>query len=272
MRKQINYGFIAPVIEKDHFVLGGAASLMTVILQPDGQWDEYMPDYEPQYGEGWDTDGCTIWGTENALEFLFSRAFSLKKNFSERAVYIGTHTRPPGNDPHVVIEWIRGNGLVDNNRLPMTSGFEEFITPDPLTKPLLAEMGVFKSRYSVGHEWVFTGDHAKDDKINRMLEALQYSPLGVSVTAWFEGEDGIYRDEGRPNCHWCVCFGYDAEKRAWKIFDSYDQSVKLYSWDSEISFCKRYSLAENTDAPVKPVASFFELLIAAIISIFKKKK
>lgn len=243
-----NYGFVAPTIEKSHAILGGAISLPKEIIQADRQWDAYLPDYEPQSGNGWDTDGCSIWGTFNAEEFLEKKKRGGDPNHSERHVYIGTHTRPPGNDPHVIAEWISANGLVDQSDLPFTATFEEFIQPDPLPTAITSKATLWHNQNDFRNEWVFNGDVPPEDKKTAMMEALQYSPLGVSVTAWIEGPDGIYVSNGIPNCHWCVCYGFT--DKGWKIFDSYDHSQKIYSFDADISFSKRYYLA-----PVAPIVT-----------------
>ncbi len=247
MKHQLrNYGFDPKtiIIEDEHFVLGGAVSLPQEILQPDRQWDAFLPVFEPQSQPTWDTDGCTIFGTLNAKDVLHKRKFGTESNDSDRFVYNGTETVPPGNDPHKVADWIHNNGLIPEADLPMTETYEEFITPRPLSLNLINEGKNWLKHYDFGHEWVFKSDVSHDDKITKMMEALQYSPLGVSVTAWIEGPDGIFIDEGNPNTHWCVCFGFT--DKGWKIFDTYDQSVKIYSFDSNISFCKRYSLNEIT--------------------------
>jgi hypothetical protein len=256
-----NYGFVAPVIESHHYVLGGAVSLPGLILQPSRQWDAFLPKYEPQFGDGWDTHGCTVWGTQNAIEILEKRLFGHDKDYSERYNYIIIGIRPPGSDPHLVAESIRKVGLVDNGLLPLTKTYEDFVQPSPMTRSiLLTGMNYLKYR-NFGHEWVFTGDMDKQKKINLMMDALQYSPLGVSVSAWFQDTDGIFRDHGQPNGHWCVCYGHT--DKGWKIFDSYDQSTKVYSYDSEISFCKRYHLT-GIDAITRPT------LWQKITAIFKK--
>jgi len=249
-----NYGFVAPkTIEHKEYVLGGVYSLPQVNIQPNRQWDDFLPEYEPQFGENWDTFGCTIWGTENALEILEYRLRGIKKNYSERSVYIGTNTRPPGNDPHVIAEWIRDNGLVDDSDLPMAKSFEEFITPDPLPREIIKKGKSWASQNSFGHQWVFRGSESPEEKTNRMMDELQRSPLGISVSAW-EEQDGIYIDGGNPNNHWCVCYGHT--EKGWKIFDSYDHSRKIYSYDSEISFCKRYTISTK---PLRPQCIFSKL-------------
>ncbi len=245
-----DYGFRPGAIEEDHFVLGGANSLPQIILRPDRQWDASAPEFEPQSRLDWDTYGCTVFGTLNAKDFLWKRLFSTESNDSERFVYNGTKTRPPGNDPHVVAEWIRNNGLIPEALLPMTDTFEEFITPDPLTANLIGKGREWLRQYNFGHEWVFKGDISRQEKINKMMDALQYSVLGVSVTAWIQDDSGIYVDDGQPNTHWCDVYGFT--DKGWKVFDSYDQSRKIYSYDAEISFCKRYHLAKLETSTTQP--------------------
>ncbi len=228
-----------------------------------------MPTYEPQFGEGWDTDGCTVWGTLNALEFLFNKIFGVEANFSERFTYNLVPVRPPGSDPHKVAETVRSRGVVDQTKLPMTETFEDFCLPDPMPADLLILGQQWLGKFGFGHEWVFKEYHDQEERVYLMKDALKYSPLGVSVTAWFQDNDGIYIDNGMSNSHWCVCFGWDDTKNAWKIFDSYDQSVKLYSFNSAISFCKRYALTELSESQPPIKRNWLWDLIVRLFSIFK---
>lgn len=48
----LNYGLrISDILDPNAYVLGGLVELPKVILQPNGQWDEFLPVYEPQYNE-----------------------------------------------------------------------------------------------------------------------------------------------------------------------------------------------------------------------------
>src|SRR3990167_8356242 len=91
-----NYGYIQDTIADEDYILGGL-NIQTDIVQSSGQWDAFLPADEIQRNEKYETYGCTIFGTLNALEFLFKRLFGEEKNWSERFVYIFTGTRPPGN-------------------------------------------------------------------------------------------------------------------------------------------------------------------------------
>lgn len=263
--KKINYGFVRPKIDDTHYVLGGLGSLPKVVLQPDGQWDTYLPTYEPQYGGGWDTDGCTVWGTQNALETLVRKLCGREDNYSERFTYILAGIRPPGGDPHTVAETVRKNGLIPQTELPMTQNFNEFITPDPMLVEYLAKGKIWLNAFVFGHDWVYTKEPAKVDRIALIKEALTYSPVALSVTAWYQ-EGDVYVDRGQPNCHWCECYGWN--DKGWKIFDSYDQSMKIYSFDSSIEFAKRYSLViknkEEQISKIKQLLTWLFMLLGFI--------
>lgn len=257
MRK--DFGFVRPKIDQTHYMLGGLGSLPKTIVQPDGQWGAYLPQYEPQFGGGWDTDGCTVWGTQNAIETLVRKLCGREDNYSERYTYILAGVRPPGGDPHVVAETIRKQGLISQSELPMTQNFNEFITPDPMLAGYLAKGKNWLNAFVFGHDWVYTKEPAKTDRTILIKEALTYSPVAVSVTAWYE-KDGIYVDQGRPNCHWCVCYGWT--DKGWKIFDSYDQSLKIYSFDSSIEFAKRYLLTvENKEEQISLIKKLLTSLL-----------
>lgn len=234
----MKYGFIPPKILSDHYVLGSALSLGQEVIQPDGQWDAYLPTYEVQ-DDKFETYGCTVWGTENCIETLAKRIYGKEYNFSERYPYILTPVRPPGADPHAVAECIRHLGLVDQSVLPMTGTFEEFISPDPMLDWILRKGKEWIAANDFGHEWLFTTNPNNETRAALFKQALQYSPLGVSVTAWYEG-GGVYVDLNLPNTHWCEIYGW--EPRGWKVFDSYDHTKKILSYEHHVEYAKRYSL------------------------------
>lgn len=257
MKKQ--YGFVTPKIDDTHYVLGGFGSLPKVVIQPDGQWDAFLPVYEPQFGGGWDTDGCTVWGTQNAIETYIRKICGREDNYSERYTYILAGIRPPGGDPHKVAETIRGKGLIGQNELPMTTDFVSFTQPDPMTPQLLAKGQTWLDAFEFKHDWLYTKQPKQADRIALIKEALQYSPLAISVTAWHLDGD-VYRDMGQPNCHWCVCFGWT--DKGWKIFDSYDQTIKIYSFDSSIEYAKRYLLTiKNKEEQISLIKTLINKLL-----------
>lgn len=256
----MNFGFVKTIIDSTQWVLG---SIPKIILRSDGQWDSFLPTYEPQYlKDSEETDGCTVWGTLNCVETIMRHNFDDAANYSERFPYILAKVRPPGSDPHTVAETCRTYGFIDDQILPVTDTYTEFIQPDPMSRVFILLGEQWKSRYTFNHEWVFSGQMNKSARVALMKEALMYSPLGISVSAWWE-RDGLYIDNGQPNNHWCMCFGWNDQ--GWKVFDSYEQVVKIVSFDHNITMCKRYSVIE-----VKSGSSIIAKLLTWIDSIFVK--
>lgn len=238
------YGYIPDIISDEDYVLG-SLQLPTEIIQPTGQWDDFIPQAEIQRTENYETYGCTIFGTLNALEFLFKRVFGETKNWAERFVYIFTQTRPPGNSPKTIIENIRKKcGVVDEDLLPMSKAktYEEYISPDPLPVLLTWKGEEFLKNYQINYEWVFN-DNQIYNRNEAIKTALQYSPLGIAVYAWQQdSKTGFYiRPEGKEDTHWVCIYGYEDGKN-WKCYDSYDSTLKRLDWNFGFERCLRYRI------------------------------
>lgn len=261
----MNYGYIKPKIDSNHYILGGYNSLPKEILQPDGQWDKNIPSPESQERCFIETYNCTSFGTLNVFEILFRKMFLLDNNFSDRFLGIKAGTTPPGNDPHIVIESARKSGFIKEQSLPFSDiikSWSEYYSYKGGSEITCTKEGLnFLKTYDIGHEWVFTGGVSKEVRLSLMKEALKYSPLGVSVSAWNESQ-GLYIDLGQQNNHWTVIYGYD--DKGWKCFDSYEPYLKTISYDHNIEFCKRYSIKK-----IATQESWFSILISNIKRYFK---
>ncbi len=245
MNKPIKLGFVPSLIDNGQYVFGGSF-LPKDVLQADGNWSAYLPTYEPQFNDSFDSFGCTTWGTQNALETLYKKIYGGEHNFSERYTYITSDTRPPGNDPHTIAETIRKFGLVDNDVLPMTEDFDEFLRPTPMSKSLVSKGKKWLREIDYRHEWVFHNSPDKHKRVALLKEALQYSPVALSVTAWIK-EGDVYVDNDQPNCHWTMCFGLKEENGETYplIFDSYDQTLKVLHPDHHIECAKRFYIKKK---------------------------
>lgn len=255
-----NYGFHPEniVIEPDHYHLGAARSLAADVVMPDADWTPFAPDFEGQ-DVGFETDGCTVFGTYHCLAGLERHAFGAKPDYAERFTYINAGVSPDGGgDPHAVAESIRTQGVVPQAELPMTATLDEFARPNPMTKDLLSEGWAWVGRRSFGHEWVFTGGRPQDQRTALIRQALQYSPVGMSVSAWMLGPNGTYIDGGNPNNHWVSCFKDNGN--GWLVFDSYKEEWKVIDYAHDVQFCKRYSLSAASPAPAKSCSLFKRLL------------
>jgi len=254
--KLVGHGFVAPseILPEEH-IFGGQIETMP-IMQDDGNWEDYLPEEEPQARLHFDTYGCTVYGTLNAIEILEKRVLGEDNDYAERYVYIGTGTRPPGNNPHVISEWIRKNGLINERMLPYTDllqGLDDYTSPNPLTVQYTEEGKRWLTKNSFNHEWTYNGGTIKE-KHERIKEALRRCPLNVSVCAWKERDGIFYKDEGDIDNHWTTIFGYDNGYPL--IFDTYKPYIKKLDKDYDFGFSKRYFLKRNPAIiPVKK--SFF---------------
>ncbi len=247
----MTYGFIKEAVKRGQYVFG-KQKLPQIVLQPDGQWIDHLPEYEAQAQNGWDTYACTIFGTINAIEILEARIYGVLNNYSERFHYNMIPVRPPGGSPHAAAESIRKNGMVAQNAYPMTETFEEYVLPEPVSLEIRAQGLEWLDKRAFGHEYLWSvpwwafwrSEPTQEQKATLFKEALKYSPVGVSVTAWYDNGDGVYIDRGEANNHWCVMIGYEerADGTYFKIFDSYDHEVKILSPYHRIESAKRYHL------------------------------
>ena len=245
-----NYGFIEDdiKIEDTDYILGGLGDLPTEIIMPDGQWDKFLPVYEPQ-AEKYETFGCTVWGSQNQIETYIKAVFGYEPNYEERYNYNLIGINPPGARPNDAYQSIRNFGLLDAPKLPVPLTLEEFVTPRPVTEELKTEGKKWLEKYELKHEWV-TGDMKP-----AIMNTLKFSPIAVSVTAWINEQD-FYIDNEQPNTHWTLCYGYQDTPIgiALKIFDSYDHSTKLLHPNHRIAFAKRIYIKEAPKA--KPLTSW----------------
>ena len=247
--KLIGHGFIPSLITDDQYIFG-AQKLPTLSLQDNRDWTAYLPEGEWQARRNWDTYGCSVYNTLNPLEILERRLYGKSTDYSERFVYIGTDTRPPGNNPHIIAEWIRKNGLIPETRLPFDqsiNSLEEYRRPNIMYSFLKEEGEEWQTKNDFLHEWVFKGGTIRE-KHERIKEALRYSPLGVSVVGWKE-QSGVYcKEEGEADNHWTCLVAYDTHP--W-VFDSYPPFIKKLDSNYDFGFCKKYSIGVKTASPKK---------------------
>lgn len=257
-----NYGFSSDIVqlEDKQYRAFGNSMLDNNIIQSDGDWTNYLPTYEPQFNTKYDTFGCTVFGSLNSIETLMKKIYGGDHNYSDRFVYILSKIRPPGGDPHKVADNIRKAGLINQEELPFTETFEEFIQPDPLTQELVDKALKFIDDKDIGHEWIFTNNPNKKDRIELLKHYLQRGTVCVSVTAWYE-DNGVYKDLGQSNTHWCQLVRLDEiDGEVYPvIFDSYDFSIKKLHPDHHIEMAKRYSITPKkiTDSQKK---SWYQIL------------
>lgn len=242
------YGFINDIGKDPRAYVFGSSQIVGTVLQPDGQWDSYLPSEEVQNLNNVEPYACASFGTLNCIETLLRRLDSQDvENFSDRYLAKMTGTQYQyGNSPHVVAEYIRAAGDVhqaDWDFTPDVDSFEKFYADPPSGLVSIAKL--FTNEFDFKHDYV-PGNAAS------LKEALKFSPLGFSVTAWTQDGEGLYYNPGVPNNHWCMLFGYQ-DGHFWKVFDSYDNSTKHVRWDALPEIAKRYSISRKSQLPQQTI-------------------
>jgi len=248
--KQIKkYGFIPDILKDGDFVFGGGF-IGTKEINPSGDWSAFLVKDEVQNKNQTETMACTTFGTINAIEVLMYFIFKQEFNFSERFIAILSGTNQGGNNPHTVAETIRKKGLINEIDLPFDDSittWDKFYSPWPMLKNLLNKGRKWLEEYDLKHEYVWTGDPLVAEK-KRLIElALKRSPIAISVYAWSGQENGIFQQLGSDN-HWCLCYKID-ENGNYCVFDSYDQTHKVYSGEADIKSAKIYWITKLDHKP-----------------------
>lgn len=170
--------------------------------------------------------------------------YRLNVNYSERFLAIASGTDPikGGNNPQKVAETARKKGFVDEGILPFDStlnNLTEYYAP--LTGPTLQKGKEWLNKWSFKHDWLSNGSLIPPETLKK---ALTYSPLGIAVYAWAQGEDGFYvRPEQAKDIHWVELRGYK-DGKYWIVCDSYSPFTKKLAWDYPFYFAKRYFIGE----------------------------
>lgn len=231
--------FIETPIFADEYVFGSNSKVQGTILRNDGDWREYIPDFEDQYKNGLETMSCTTYATLNAIEILLQERFRVSKNCSERFTSTLSGTTPSGNSPHKVAETIRTRGLIDETRLPFSLDIatrEQYFAE---IAPFLKYEGLsWLKDWVFSHDWVITRDTRKEEKNALLEEALKYSPVGVSVFGWAD-VGGVYTKTGNDN-HWTLLIYGDAD--FWYVLDSYAPYIKRLEKNYDFGFAKRFTI------------------------------
>lgn len=260
-------GFIAPTYDENDYRFGGIFTLPKVGLQEDGDWEAFLPAYERQFGTGWDSYGCTVFGTLNALETLMKRLYGGEYDKAERYNYNLINLIPPGADPKQVAQSIRKDGVIDQKELPFKDSLAEFASPRPMDKGQIEKGHKWLRTYTFNYQWLLENETDISKRQSVLKENLKYSPIGISVSAWYQNPSGFYESKEQNN-HWCLLYRIDEQGR-YCVFDSYDQSKKLLTADHDIRFAMRYNLSQTINEQHKNILIKFVEILKGFINLLK---
>lgn len=251
-----DHGFVPDTIAADQYVLGANSPVAWEKLMPGGHgWTSFLPIFEAQWRGTFESMNCTVYGTHQCFATILAKRYGNSYNFSERYTGVNAGTTRDGNSPHTVVEEIRSrSGMIVESMLPFSpdiDSWDEYYSPNPMTASLLAAGKTLLDEYDVGHDWVFT-DGTVSDKAQKIKDALEYSPVGVSVCAWKERNGMQWKNDNDGDNHWVELYDY-VEGEYWMIFDHYEQAHKKLEWHYNFSFAKRYHIKKkDSPAPIEP--------------------
>lgn len=198
-----NYGLILDKINEKDYLFSGARD--REVLIKDGNWTSYLPTGEKQLHLYMDDFGCVSHSAQNVLEMLFNykienKLFSdsnllwlekkgyiderMKVNFDDYFTAKLSKTKCfSGNTFRRVADTILKYGLIPQKKRnelveSCKNWYKQVITDEDI------ELGKeFKKRFKINYETVMR---------NETNNALQFSPLQVSVNAWYKKNDLYY--------------------------------------------------------------------------------
>lgn len=241
---QIKSGYKPSVHSPEHKQFRTSNELGGAVLNVSGQWQPWAPAQDEQQNVGIEPEDCTSEGTMDGLQTLAQMLYNDSTEWSKRFLAYASNTTVEGNDPKTVIDTLEKVGVPPETDWPNTSELTTwamFYTAPP--QAIYTKALEYLAQYAVDWEWVAT-DQAS------LMQALQYSPIGVSGFAWnFDPTVGYYTSPaGTTPCHWFVIIGYLANNY-WVVFDSYEQNIKKLAWDFSFGEAMRYSLSTNVVNP-----------------------
>ena len=254
-----NFGFVEPVIKAEDYIFGSGQVDLSQPLQPNGQWDDFLPSLETQNVMGYETANCTSFGSTNQIETYLKRKYGKEYNFSDRALGIRAGTFPPGNDPQIVYEKIRKVGVASDSLLPFGgNNVNDYYDKNKISPEVEKSEKEFLENYTFKHDWVATGQLISHSV---MKTALQYSPLACAIYAF--AYDGEYYVRAGKDGDWIIITGYE-EGKYWKGFTSYSPVIKKFKWDFGFYWVKRIHMEKNT---VKEQIGIIQSLINVLLRL-----
>jgi len=252
---ELNNAVILPEIEPLSFEVGGMEAIgSNVILFPDSDLKEFLPEFETQSNTYFDTWGCVSHSFENALEALITRQdfenneWLLKNiykqgrpNFSDRDLVVLSGTKPSvGNSGNQVLARAKQNGLISqdfedwDNKSRDPKNTVELYYAYARTPEAEVKAKEFNDRFEIVGTWV------QRDNIE---EAMKTGAVQVYVNAWHKNNDGKYYNPTGNHNHAVLACGYKYKE----IYDTYNPRIKqLSSWNDIYSWALKINIIEKT--------------------------
>lgn len=232
----------------------GSGQLDSVPLKEDGDWRGYTPRGELQNRHGVESSACYVEASQHAVATIQEEQFNLvDQNYQARFNALLSNGTEDGGDPIAGAESIRHDGLIPEDMFAFTGDILSWLEYHSW------KGGSREECIRTGQEWlkkwkpkydiVFERTDSIEDKYSKLKDALKYSPVPMSVSAWYE-RDGIYvKPQGARDNHLVLCVYVDGQNRA-HIFDTYEPFIKVLEPNFNAEFAMRWSLTKLDDTKI----------------------
>lgn len=259
----IEGNFIYPQNTETHYRFGSSTENNAPALRIDGDWRDYLPQGELQMRNGIETSTCFIAAQHNAIATLIEEMYGIKdSNYSARFNLLHTDGSPQGGDPTQAGQSFRNDGLIPESMLPFSDDikswddFNSYLGGDENACTIAGKL--FTSKWKLNWDIVIERYNTLEDKLTKLRQALMYSPIAMSVPAWYE-ENGMYvRPPGLEVDNHLVLAVF-MDKDYIYIFDTYEPFIKKVDININPNFAVRWTV-KKIDTIVKKENWFIRLI------------
>lgn len=268
---EIKPNFVYPEILDGHYRFGSSV-LSGEILRPDGDWRPYVPKEEDQNVNGVESSACYVEASQHAIATIEEESWDEKdNNYSSRFNALLSGGTQYGGDPLKAADSFRHDGLVPDSAMPFLNinSWEEFHSWKGVVEASVRALGKrYLMNKSLGFDIVCEKHEKVEVKYAKLRQALKYSPCPVSVTAWYEADDGWYKPEGMNDNHLTLLVYIDEENRPY-VWDTYSPYLKRLSKNFNFDFAMRWSVKKKTE---QEQLSFLAQLLQGILNWLRSTK
>lgn len=243
---KIKTNFIYPNVKPEHYKFG-SNKISGNVLREDGDWRNYLPPEEEQNKRGIESSACYIEAQQHAIATILEEQYNLfDRNFSARFnAYLSGGTEQ-GGDPLVGAESMRNDGLIPDELMPFgddIQSWNDFHSWKGTDEGLCRQEGdTFLKEWKLNYDIVFTRDEPIEIKMSKLREALKYSPVPMSVYAWYQdSQENYIKPEGVNDNHLVECVYLD-ENNCPYVRDTYSPFLKKLEANYNSDFSLRWTV------------------------------
>lgn len=266
----VRTNFVYPDVKDSHHRFG--AVMNKKVLRPDGDWRDYLPPEEDQNKRGVESSSCFIEGQQHTIASLEEELFAeLNNNYSARFNALISNGSETGGDPLAGADSIRNDGLIPDSFMPFGNdiqSWDDFHSWKGVNETAARLKGQeYRGKKKLNNEIIFEIHESIEQKMNKLHEALKYSPCPISVCGWYE-QDGFYVKPADASDNHLVEAVYIDDQNRITIRDTYAPYTKVLAPNYPSEFCMAWT-AEKRTLPLGQEGKLI-LLYRSLIAVLTK--